>query len=199
VEMGSLAPRVRRIGLMADSGQDWQGDVKALAAEALRRYGPLEVLFGGFRGFALYPIQYLFSSIARYLTFVPPSLWSVRQQMMCDACDLMDVGELWHTQAIAPYSDGGAPWYWLRGLGPILDGSSTPMVAVDPAPKHLLEVAAQRSGTLEGGMIASPVPITVLRPGDSLLFDSSSTTVLRPQQWPYGDPISGLLSQAVLD
>ncbi|WP_404790474.1 MBL fold metallo-hydrolase [Altericista sp. CCNU0014] len=176
----------RRIALAADSGQDGQGNIKALAAEALQRYGVLDVLFGGFRGFALYPIQYLFSSVARYLTFVPPSLWSVRQQMMCDADDLLDVGEIWQTQTIIPYSDGGAPWYWLRGLGPALDGSSPAILAVDPTPAHLVEVAARRSGTIQDGAIASPVLLEFLYPGDSLAWTQNGMDVLRPQCWPYG-------------
>jgi L-ascorbate metabolism protein UlaG (beta-lactamase superfamily) len=176
----------RRIGLTADSGQDGQGDIKTLAAEALERYGALDVLFGGFRGFALYPIQYLFSSVSRYLPFVPPSLWSVRQQMMCDANDLIDIAEIWQTQKIVPYSDGGAPWYWLRGLGPILDNTSASISAVDPTPQHLLDVAAGRSGTIQGGAIASPVRIELLNSGDSLVFSENGMDVIRPQDWPYG-------------
>jgi L-ascorbate metabolism protein UlaG (beta-lactamase superfamily) len=159
----------RRIALTADSGSDRLGNVKELAAVAVDRYGALDTLFGGYRGFGLYPIQYLFSSVARYLPFVPEQSWQVRQKMMCDADDLIDVGEIWQAQRIVPYSDGGAPWFWLRGLGPCLDGSVAHIMAVDPTPEYVGTVAAQRSGTPKDGAIASPVQICLLRPGDSLV------------------------------
>jgi hypothetical protein len=174
------------IGVTADSGQDSQGDVKAVAADALQRYGPLDVLFGGYRGFSLYPIQYCFSSVASYLTFVPESQWLVRQRMMCDAADLIDVGELWQTRLIIPYSDGGAPWYWQRGLGPVLDGSGISLPAIDPIPEAVTQAAALRSGTAQGGIIASPVPVKILRPGEGLHFQNNSDIkVLRTKDWPY--------------
>lgn len=159
----------RRIALTADSGSDRLGNVKELAAVALDRYGALDTLFGGYRGFGLYPIQYLFSSVARYLPFVPEKSWQVRQKMMCDADDLIDVGEIWQTQRIVPYSDGGAPWFWLRGLGPCLDGSAAHIMAVDPTPEYVATVAAQRSGTPKDGAISSPIQICLLQPGDSLV------------------------------
>ncbi|AFZ26482.1 putative Zn-dependent hydrolase of beta-lactamase fold protein [Cylindrospermum stagnale PCC 7417] len=160
----------RRIALTADSGSDCLGNIKQLADIALERYGALDTLFGGYRGFGLYPIQYLFSSVARYLPFVPEKSWQVRQKMMCDADDLIDVAEIWNAKRIVPYSDGGAPWFWQRGLGPCLDGSQAHIMAVDPTPDHVCEVAAQRSGTRKDGIIASPIVISLLRPGDALVF-----------------------------
>lgn len=162
----------RFIALTADSGMDQLGDVKELAVKALQLYGAIDFLFGGYRGFGLYPIQYLFSSVSRYLPFVPHHSWQVRQQIMCDADDLIDVAEIWNAKQIVPYSDGGAPWYWLRGLGPTLDGTETPIMAVDPTPESVAEVAKQRTGTRHDGLLASPVPICLLRPNDALLFKS---------------------------
>jgi L-ascorbate metabolism protein UlaG (beta-lactamase superfamily) len=175
----------RRVALTADSGTDCLGDVKKLAAVALERYGSLDTLFGGYRGFALYPIQYLFSSVARYLPFVPENSWQVRQKMMCDADDLIDVAEIWNAKQIVPYSDGGAPWFWQRGLGPCLDGSQAHIMAVDPTPEHVCQVATQRSGTRKDGAIASPVSICLLRPGDALGFAQEDTQVIQNQFWPY--------------
>ncbi|MEH1969464.1 MBL fold metallo-hydrolase [Nostoc sp.] len=175
----------RRVALTADSGTDCLGDVKKLAAVALERYGSLDILFGGYRGFGLYPIQYLFSSVARYLPFVPENSWQVRQKMMCDADDLIDVAEIWNAKQIVPYSDGGAPWFWQRGLGPCLDGSQAHIMAVDPTPEHVCQVATQRSGTRKDGAIASPVSICLLRPGDALAFAQEDTRVVQNQSWPY--------------
>ncbi|WP_414570615.1 MBL fold metallo-hydrolase [Nostoc sp. CCY 9925] len=182
----------RRVALTADSGSDCLGDVKKLAAAALERYGCLDTLFGGYRGFGLYPIQYLFSSVARYLPFVPEKSWQVRQKMMCDADDLIDVAEIWNAKRIVPYSDGGAPWYWQRGLGPCLDGSQAHIMAVDPTPEHVCQVATVRSGTRKDGAIASPVSICLLRPGDALAFAQEDTQVVQNQSWPYmASPRSG--------
>ncbi|MGF1938983.1 MAG: MBL fold metallo-hydrolase [Nostoc sp. ChiQUE02] len=175
----------RRVALTADSGTDCLGDVKKLAAVALERYGSLDTLFGGYRGFGLYPIQYLFSSVARYLPFVPEKSWQVRQQMMCDADDLIDVAEIWNAKQIVPYSDGGAPWFWQRGLGPCLDGSQAHIMAVDPTPEHVCQIATVRSGTRKDGAIASPVSICLLRPGDALAFAQEDTQVVQNQSWPY--------------
>ncbi len=167
----------QRIALTADSGTDYLGDVKQLAMTALERYGPIDTLFGGYRGFGLYPIQYIFSSVSRYLPFVPQKSWQVRQQTMCDVDDLIDLAEIWNAKQIVPYSDGGAPWYWMRGLGPTLDGSETHIMAVDPTPEYVCEVAARRTGTRQDGLIASPVSISLLRPSDSLVFNERSPLV----------------------
>lgn len=175
----------RRVALTTDSGSDCVGSVKQLADTAKERYGSIDTLFGGYRGFGLYPIQYLFSSVARYLPFVPEKMWSVRQKMMCDADDVIDVAEIWNAKQIVPYSDGGAPWFWQRGLGPCLDGTQTYIMAVDPTPDYVVQVANQRSGTRKDGAIASPVAICLLRPGDSLIFAETDKLIVQNQPWPY--------------
>lgn len=174
-----------RVALTTDSGSDCLGNVKGLADTAKDRYGSIDTLFGGYRGFGLYPIQYLFSSVARYLPFVPEKIWQVRQKMMCDADDVIDVAEIWNAERIVPYSDGGAPWFWQRGLGPCLDGSQAHIMAVDPTPEYVCQVANQRSGTRKDGAIASPVSICLLRPGDSLIFAEADKLIVENQSWPY--------------
>ncbi len=149
----------RRYAALADAGRDDSGDVKVLAARARKRYGPLDVLFGGYRGFALHPVRYVFSSVSRYLPFVPAADWGRRQQIMCDAADLLDVGERWGAARIVPYAAGGAPWYWLRGLGPRLDGSAPADPDTDPLPGHVLDVARRRG---------SAARVVSLRAGDRL-------------------------------
>ncbi len=176
----------RRQALAVDAGQDEAGDVKRLAAEAHRRYGPLDILWGGYRAFAVYPIHYLFSSVARYLLFVPPEQWAVRQHMMNDAADLLDTAESWGARAVVPYADGGAPWYWELGLGPRLDGSGRVNPVVDPRPEVVAGAAAARSASGDA-LIPSPVRVALLRPGDSLSLQGGESRVLRrrPHAWPY--------------
>lgn len=176
----------QRLVLTADSGTDHRGDAKQLAVHAFATYGAVSVLFGGYRSFGLYPIQYLFSSVSRYLPFVPQSSWRVRQQLMCDADELMDLAERWNAECVVPYSDGGAPWYWMRGLGPCLDGSEPHLMAIDPTPEFVCEVAGCRSGTRRDGLIASPVPVCLLRPGDALCWKESHTRVKPHSGWMYG-------------
>jgi hypothetical protein len=160
-----------RIALLADAGVDCSGDVKEMAARARDRYGPVDTIFGGYRGFSMYPVQYLFSSVSRYLPFVPPASWSERQPIMCDADDVLDVAERWRARRIVPYAAGGAPWYWLRGLGPCLDGSAgEDAFTRTQAPRYVSEVAARRSHTRLDGPLASPVDVLTLRVGDHLPF-----------------------------
>lgn len=158
----------QRISVLADAGCDHSGDVKALAGRSRSREGAINTVFGGYRGFAVYPVQYLFSSVSRYLPFVPPSLWGERQQIMCDADALLDVGERWGATRVVPYADGGAPWFWLRGLGPRLDSKSPAAFATDPPPRYVQEVAAKRGHTRSDGPLASPLEVTVLKVGEHL-------------------------------
>jgi L-ascorbate metabolism protein UlaG (beta-lactamase superfamily) len=174
----------RRIVLTADSGTDCLGSIKQMAITTGDRYGSIDTIFGGYRGFGLYPIQYLFSSIAAYLPFIPSHLWRVRQQMMGNADDAIDLAEIWNANRIVPYSDGGAPWYWLRGFGPCLDGSEDLIMSVDPTPDYVATVATQRSGTKRDGAIASPVSICLLRPGEALAFEGKQTSI-HTKSWPY--------------
>jgi L-ascorbate metabolism protein UlaG (beta-lactamase superfamily) len=184
----------RRYVLTVDGGRDHAGDVKRVAADARRRFGAADVVFGGYRGFALYPAHYVFSSIARFLPFVPPSAWGVRQKIMGDAADLIDVAEIWGARRVVPYGDGGAPWFWTRGLGPRLDvpASSPGERETDPRPEEVLAVARARSSSPRGGTIRSAVAVSLLRPGDSLAFGARGQPRLRrasPHAWPYdSDP-----------
>jgi L-ascorbate metabolism protein UlaG (beta-lactamase superfamily) len=183
----------RRYVLTADGGRDQAGDLKRVAADARRRFGPVDTVFGGYRSFALYPVHYLFSSIARFLPFVPPSAWGVRQKTMGDAADLIDVAEIWGAARVIPYADGGAPWYWTSGLGPRLDvpASSPGERETDPRPEQVVEVARHRSSSPRGGTIRSAVAVSLLRPGDSLVFGARGKARLRrakPHAWPYADP-----------
>jgi L-ascorbate metabolism protein UlaG (beta-lactamase superfamily) len=182
----------RRYALTGDGGCDHAGDLKSLAFQARRRFGLADVVFGGFRGFAVYPVHYLFSSVAAFLPFVPPSMWGVRQKIMDDAADLLDVAEIWGAAHVIPYAAGGAPWYWNRGLGPRLDlpASSPGQREVNPRPEHVLAVARRRSTSRRDGDIRSPVEVKLLRPGDSLVFGARGRPRLRrvpPHAWPYGN------------
>ncbi len=174
-----------RIALTADSGTDRTGNIQSLAIESAQKYGAIDLLFGGCRGFGMYPIQYLFSSVSRYLPFVPEHLWRARQQIMCDPDDAIDVAELWGASYIIPYADGGAPWYWWRGLGPTLDGTESHVMAVDPTPEYIGEVLARRTGTRKDGAIASPVSMCLLRPHDRLKWQDGSPQIDHQSVWKY--------------
>lgn len=181
VERGS-----RRTFLVADSGKDRDGDVRDLAASVRQRFGGIDALFGGYRAFAVYPIHYLFSSVSRYLPFVPESMWSVRQAMMNDASALIDTAERAGARTVVPYADGGAPWHWERGLGPRLDGHGDPNPAVDSPPEDVVHAAVRRSSSREGA-IASPVRAVVLRPGEALHYEADGVRVVHSAShvWPY--------------
>jgi thiopeptide-type bacteriocin biosynthesis protein len=191
VEARDDRQQTRRTWLIADSGRDRDGDVRALASSIAATLGRVDLLLGGYRGFAIYPVHYLFSSVARYLLFVPKSQWTVRQKCMNDASALLDTAERCDARAVVPYADGGAPWYWSRGLGPRLDGpttvaSASKHPAVDPPPEDVIDAACARSSSLEGA-IPSPVPVVVARPGDALHFSESGVEVVRSPHkvWPY--------------
>jgi thiopeptide-type bacteriocin biosynthesis protein len=203
-----LHPEVRNVGLswhlraagvgawlIADAGRDATGDVRDIAAAVRRAHadgGGTSLVFGGYRGFPLYPVQYLFSSVSRYLLFVPPGERTVRQKIMNDADDLLDTAERAGAARVVPYAAGGAPWFWERGLGERPRGRERG--SLDHPPEHVAEVAAARSRTAEGP-IASPLQVTVLRPGESLrvrdaVAANGEATILRGplQQWPYDPP-----------
>ncbi|MEZ4447976.1 MAG: MBL fold metallo-hydrolase [Nannocystaceae bacterium] len=108
----------QRHALVADAGRDAAGDTIELAAEARRRFGTIDALFGGYRAWRLQPLQYLLTSVARYLLFVPRDQWTRWQQIMNDAGDLVATAEAWGARAVVPYANGGAPWYARIGLGP---------------------------------------------------------------------------------
>jgi L-ascorbate metabolism protein UlaG (beta-lactamase superfamily) len=174
-----------RVAYLADAGSDAAGDIKQVATAARERYGPVDTLFGTHRGFPVYPIQYLFSSVARYLLFVPRESWTTRQKIMNDAHDLLDTAEDWGARQVIPYACGGAPWYWELGLGPRPPSVGRRFQLTDPPPEEVADAHRARSETREG-MIPSPVAVCLMRPGEHL--DISSTAIRRevPHQWPYG-------------
>lgn len=158
----------RRVAVLADAGIDAMGDTRAVASAYRKRAGAVETVFGGYRGFALYPVQYAFSSVCRHLPLVPRDSWDVRQRTMSDADDLLDIGEHFGAARVVPYADGGAPWYWLRGLGPDLRAAATRTLTTDPPPRHVQTVAARRTHTRHDGALASPVAVCVLKVGARL-------------------------------
>ncbi|MCA9651634.1 MAG: MBL fold metallo-hydrolase [Myxococcales bacterium] len=119
-----------RVALVADAGRDAAGDTVAMAAEARARYGAVDCVFGGFRAWRLQPIRYLFSSVARYLLFVPPSERTTWQAIMNDADDLVATAAAWGARAVVPYANGGAPWFARVRLGPHGDGDDP---RIDPS------------------------------------------------------------------
>ena len=174
---------------VADSGRDPSGDVKDVARDWVAREGSVDFVFSGYRGWELYPAQLLFSSVSRFLLFVPPSLWGTRQRLMNNIDDAIDVAEGWGARYLVPYADGGAPWYWDIGLGPVLDGTGRENVTFDPFPERVVEAAAQRGQTHSGTFIRSPVEVLLLRPGESLTFANAAPRAVRSagHEWPYGD------------
>ncbi|MGW4201963.1 MBL fold metallo-hydrolase [Streptomyces sp. NPDC004726] len=180
----------RRYAFVADAGRDHLGDVRSLATAAYERYGPLDVLFGGYRPWRMYPIQYLTSSVPQFLLYTPRSLWQTRQTIMSDDHALLDTAERWHARCVVPYANGGAPWYWQLGLGAAADGTATPGAThFDPLPEAVVRASAERS---ENGVsaVASPVRTLLMRPGESLEFDGRGEAAVVPNQghvWPYND------------
>lgn len=170
---------------VADSGKDGQGEAIALAEQLRGKLGPLDVLFGGYRSFPLYPIEYLPSSVPQYLLFTPREDWGRRQKIMYDAEELLDLAECWGAQYLVPYACGGAPWYWQRGLGPMLDGQGSTSRS-DPVPEVVQAAAEFRTGT-ESAPHCSPVNVTILRPGDGFAVTAEGLRVARqePHAWPY--------------
>jgi L-ascorbate metabolism protein UlaG (beta-lactamase superfamily) len=171
---------------LADSGRDGLGDSKTMAAEARARMGAVDVVFCGYRSWLSYPVQLLFSSVARYLLFVPPWRWACRQQIMNGIDDALDVAERWGARTLVPYADGGAPWFWQIGLGPRLDDAAAELPGFDPFPERVLEAARCRAATPGGLLVGTSVRVALLRPGDSIVKEGE--VVRAPgHAWPYGD------------
>jgi L-ascorbate metabolism protein UlaG (beta-lactamase superfamily) len=175
----------RRAAYVADSGVDAAGDVKQVAAQARGKFGAIDVLFGSHRGFPVYPIQYLFSSVAQYLLFVPQEAWTCRQQIMNDSHDLLDTAECWGARRVVPYASGGAPWYWEMGLGPRPPAVGGRYSLADPPPEAAADAQEARAETREG-FIPSAVDVCVLHPGEGLDMAAGSTVHLERHIWPYG-------------
>lgn len=161
----SVTANGRRVAFCADSGRDAAGDMRAVATEDRGRAGPLDALFCGYRSWSLYPIQYVATSVARYALFVPPDLRLVRHTIMNGADEALDIAERWGTRTLIPYADGGAPWYWDNGLGPVLDRPADPGNHFDPPPEIVAAAAERRASHF--GAVASPVRVRIARPGDA--------------------------------
>lgn len=176
----------RRFLFTADAGADCDGDVRAMSLASRPQHGSADLVFGGHRGFGVYPVQYLFSTVARYLLFVPPSWWNVRQRCMADEHELLDVAEIWGADAVIPYAAGGAPWHWEHGLGP--DATQPEMATpLDPPPERVIDAAAHRAG-VRGAWLTARTKVMVLRPGDGLTVRDKTWTTTRedPHAWPFG-------------
>ncbi len=177
--------------LLADSGSEHSGNVKELAARCRREFGPVDIVFSGYRGWVTYPAQLLGSSIARYALLIPPEYWGSRMQLMNSIDDALDVAERWGARYLCPYGDGGAPWHWNYQLGPRLDGERMEIEGFDPFPERVTQAAASRSITADGERIPSPTHVMLLRPGDSLrdLGAAAGPVLVRVMGhvWPYDE------------
>jgi hypothetical protein len=104
---------------------------------------------------------------------------------MNDAGDAVDTAERFGARSLVPYSAGGAPWYWERGLGPRGDtGLERP--GFDPLPERVVEAATARAVSVTGAAVPSPVGVRVLRPGDRL-DPTGSVRRTAGHAWPYDD------------
>ncbi|OPC78840.1 hypothetical protein B4N89_32410 [Embleya scabrispora] len=171
---------------LADSGRDAQGEVREVAAQARTRLGPVDAVFCGYRGWLMYPVQLLFTSVARYLAFVPPDQWNCRQRLMTTPDEAVDIAERWGARLLVPYADGGAPWYWRAGLGPRLDETGGEAHGFDPCPERVA-TAARRRTEMPGGLLGSAVDVLLLRPGDAVHEVAGAPVPIRRagHRWPY--------------
>lgn len=198
-----LCPEVRNLGntylirtpkfscaFIADSGRDREGDVRDVALEAYRRWGAIDTLFAGYRGWCLYPIQYVQSSVSCFLLFVPPELYTVRQSIMNNISEAVDTAETWHARYFVPYANGGAPWYWERGLGPVLscDENVIPgeWLFFDPLPDRCLKELRLRSAPTPETFVGSRVLPLMLTPGQSVRLVKGEAHVVESEchRWP---------------
>jgi L-ascorbate metabolism protein UlaG (beta-lactamase superfamily) len=172
------------VALLADAGRDHLGDIGDVAASWSERAGPVDVVFSGYRGWETQPVQLLFSSVAPYLLFVPPSIWGVRQRLMNNAVDAADVAGRMGARYLVPYADGGAPWHWDAGLGPRLDGHGVEDVDFDPFPHRVVDAVRARAHTTSGTALEA----LLLHPGDTLVDVAATPRVatIDGHAWPYG-------------
>jgi L-ascorbate metabolism protein UlaG (beta-lactamase superfamily) len=195
-----LHPEIRNMGntyvvqapnwsaaFLADSGRDHLGDVRQVAERWRNERSPVDIVFGGYRGWTTYPPLLLRSSVARYVLLVPPRQWSVRQRLMNDPEGLIDSAERFGARWVVPYADGGAPWFWSIGLGPRLDGLGQENPAFDPFPDRAIEEASCRMVTAAGAAVASSVQAVLLRPGESVRDLPGAVRVVRTpgHEWPW--------------
>jgi L-ascorbate metabolism protein UlaG (beta-lactamase superfamily) len=169
---------------IADAGRDRDGDIKEVALEAYRKWGKIDVLFSGYRGWYLYPIQYIKSSVPWYLLFVPSDLYSVRQSIMNDKSQAVDTAETWHASFIVPYADGGAPWYSEIGLGPdfaTLNKEKKEWAFFDPLPETCIDEVKLRSAPTPDIVVGSPVSALILRPGQSIIMKENRANIVESE------------------
>jgi hypothetical protein len=187
-------PRVS-CAMVADCGRDRDGSVARIALEAYRRWGAIDVLFSGFRGWNLYPIQYFESSVRQYLLFVPPMLYGVRQSIMSNVDEAVDTAEAWHAQYLVPYADGGAPWFSDIGLGPKFGENGLDRegewIGFDALPERCVEAVQKRSTPVPGVVAGSAVEAMLLRPGDAVSWSKKKPVVVQSEthRWPWGDTL----------
>jgi L-ascorbate metabolism protein UlaG (beta-lactamase superfamily) len=165
---------------VADAGADAEGRVGDVALQAYERHGAIDVLFSGYRGWSLYPVQFFGSSVRHYLLFVPPELYSVRQTIMSTADDAVNTAEAWHARYLAPYADGGAPWYAEVGLGPG-ESAADAWLSFDPPREHCVTALSARSQPVPGLTVGSAVRPLLLEPGDAFTL-VRGTAVVKPAE-----------------
>lgn len=165
----------RRVALVSDAGRDQAGDCRQLATRERSEAGPVDTILGGYRAWRMRPVQYLSTSVARYLLFVPPQQWDRRMQIMNNADDLLEMAVRWGAQRVIPYANGGAPWYWDLGLGPRLDGTEDDNDSdFDP---DLRSIAVACEGRQKKG---KGVPqVVALHPGEQLRFGDGGKDAMR--------------------
>jgi L-ascorbate metabolism protein UlaG (beta-lactamase superfamily) len=169
----------KRVALTSDGGRDHRGSVREMAAAARRRHGPVDLLLAGYRAWNMYPLSYLFSSVRRHLLFVPEGELGVRQRLMNDPADSLDTAEGWGAKVLIPYANGGAPWFWQRGLGWRPDAPSGPTSHFDPPPSVVHAAALNRS-EYRGDAIRSPVQVRSLSPGEGITLQGGEVPADRP-------------------
>ncbi|MDD5035335.1 MAG: MBL fold metallo-hydrolase [Methylococcaceae bacterium] len=173
----------RRVALVADAGRDPTGDCRQLAERECGEVGPVDTVLGGYRAWRLHPVQYLPTSVARYLLFVPPEQWDRRLQVMNDADDLLETAVRWGARRVIPYANGGAPWYWDLGLGPGLNASDSDF---DPDLHAIAKACEARRREGKG------IPqVVALHPGEQLHFGEGGKEAVRVRVedhiWPFFD------------
>jgi hypothetical protein len=195
-----LHPEVRNLGctylvetpdlvaaFLADSGRDAAGDSRAIPSGPAAALARPDIVFSGYRSWRMRAAQHLFTSVARYLLFVPPEQWARPMQLMNGAPEAVEVAREWGARHLVPYADGGAPWFWEIGLGPRLDGRAHEVPDFDPFPERVVDAA-------HAGAMDDELDVLVLRPNDSLLGwddEGGPQRVRLPgNSWPYADPTS---------
>jgi hypothetical protein len=114
----------------------------------------------------------------------------VRQSIMNNISEAVDTAETWHAKYIVPYANGGAPWYWELGLGPVLSCAEKiaprEWLFFDPLPDRCLEELRLRSAPTPETFVGSPVLPLILKPGQSVRFEKGETQIVESEchQWP---------------